>query len=78
LLTDKALLSMVVHNIPDLHGKAAMEKLAAVQGIEGGMNRNAPSNSLRRLINKNMLTKIVHGIYLSEDEAFADEVRHRD
>jgi hypothetical protein len=42
------------------------------------VNKNTIHNALRRLYNKNILTKIDYGIYQFEDEAFADWVKHRE
>ena len=42
------------------------------------MNKNTTQNALRRLSNKNLITKVEYGIYQFEDEAFADWVKHLD
>jgi len=38
----------------------------------------AQQNALRRLVSKNILTKMDYGVYQFEDESFADWVKHKD
>lgn len=76
LAADKVILSMIANGITDLHSKSAMQQLGAELGLEGGVNKNTTHNALRRLSNKNIVTKIEYGIYQFEDEAFADWVKH--
>ncbi|MSP52922.1 MAG: hypothetical protein EXR81_01550 [Gammaproteobacteria bacterium] len=78
LAADKVILSMISNGIVDLHGKTSLQKLAMTLGIEDGVNKNTTHNALRRLANKSIITKMQHGIYQFEDEAFADWVKHRD
>jgi hypothetical protein len=40
-------------------------------------NATTPQNALRRLVDKNIVTRIDCGNYQFEDKAFADWVRHR-
>ncbi len=76
LPADKILLSMIAHGDSDLHGKRSLQKLSEGLGIDSA-NKNTTHNALRRLSNKNLITKIEFGIYQFEDEAFVDWVRHR-
>lgn len=78
LAADQVILSMIANGVPDLHGKVAMQQLGAELGIEGSVNKNTAQNALRRLMNKNIVTKIEHGVYQLEDEAFADWIKHSD
>lgn len=78
LPADKVVLSMTAKGISDLHSAAAMTQLGSILGIGDSVNKNTIHNAIRRLINKNIITKIQHGAYQFEDEAFADWVIHRD
>lgn len=76
LAADQVILSMLAKGISDLHGKSTMQRLGKELGIGDSVDRNTISNALRRLCDKNILTKIEHGIYQFEDEAFSDWVRY--
>ena len=76
LPADQIILSMIASGVPDLHGKLAMQKLGEALGIGDSVNKNTTHNALRRLSNKNLITKIEFGKYQFEDEGFADWVRH--
>lgn len=78
LAADQVILSMIAHGASDLHGKAAMQRIGVELGIEGKVNKNTAQNALRRLMDKNVVTKIEHGVYQLEDEAFADWIKHSD
>lgn len=78
LAADQAILLMIAKGVSDLHGKAAMQQLGVELGIEGSVNKNTAQNALRRLMDKNLVTKIEHGVYQLEDEAFADWIKHSD
>ncbi len=78
LPADKAILSMISHEIGDLHSQSAMKKIGESLGIGSSVNKNTSHNALRRLSNKNLITKVEYGIYQFEDEAFADWVKHLD
>lgn len=75
---DKAILIMLAHDVVDLHSKSAIKHLGKVLGIEDSVNRNTAHNALRRLSEKNIITKIDYGVYQFEDEAFEDWVKHRE
>ena len=53
-----------------------MQKIGSALGINDGVNKNTTHNALRRLSNKNLITKIEIGKYQFEDEGFADWVKH--
>lgn len=78
LAADRMILSMIANGVSDLHGKVAMQKLGLGLGIDGSVNKNTTQNALRRLMDKNLVTKIEHGTYQLEDEAFADWIKHTD
>ena len=78
LAADQVILLMIANGVSDLHGKAAMRQLGAELGLEGSVNKNTAQNALRRLMDKNIVTKIEHGVYQLEDEAFADWIKHSD
>ena len=67
---------MLTKGVEHLYGKSAREQLAKALGLEEGVYKNTVLNALRRLSNKNFITKIDHGLYQFEDEAFADWVKH--
>ena len=76
LPADKVILSMIAHRITDLYGHIAMKKIGDTLGIANNINKNTTQNALRRLSNKNLITKVEYGIYQFEDEAFADWIKH--
>jgi hypothetical protein len=78
LAADRIILSMIANGTSDLHGKLTMQRLGKELGIGDSVNKNTIHNALRRLSNKNILTKIEYGIYQFEDEAFADWVKHKE
>jgi len=78
LPADQIILSMISKGITDLHGKSAMLQLGKQLGVGVNLNKNTTHNALRRLISKNIITKIEYSLYQVEDEGFADWVRHKD
>lgn len=76
LPADRIILSMLANGDNDLHSKLAMQKLGEALGIGDSVDRNVPQNALKRMSNKNIITKIQYGMYQFEDEAFADWVKH--
>jgi len=75
LPADRAILQMIAQGLNDLHGQETMQKLEQVLGIES-IDKNTTQNALRRLSNKNIITKIEYGKYQFEDEAYADWIKH--
>jgi len=69
---------MIANGFKDLHGQIAMKKIGDTLGIGNSVNKNTTQNALRRLSNKNLITKVEYGIYQFEDETFADWVKHLD
>ena len=69
---------MIAHGTRDLHGQLVMKKIGESLGIGNAVNKNTTQNALRRLANKNIITKVEYGTYQFEDEAFADWVKHID
>jgi hypothetical protein len=78
LAADQVILSMIANGDVDLHGKLAMLRLGEALGIGSSVNKSTIHNSLRRLSDKNIITKIEYGVYQFEDEAFADWVKYRE
>lgn len=78
LAADQVILSMLANEVTDLHGKQAMQRLGRELGIGDSVDKNTSQNALRRLTSKNIITKIDHGVYQFEDEAFADWVKHKE
>ncbi len=78
LPADKVILSMIAQESGDLHSQLAMKKIGESLGIGNNVNKNTTQNALRRLANKNLITKVEYGTYQFEDEAFADWVKHLD
>lgn len=72
LPADRALLQLVAADTADLHGQAARTRLGERLGMEGPAERSTVQNALRRLNGKNLLTRMSHGRYQFEDEAFAE------
>ena len=78
LAADQVILSMISKGVRDLYSKSAIQQLGSALGIEDSVNRNTAQNALRRLSEKNIITKIDYGIYQFEDEAFEDWVKHKE
>ena len=78
LPADRIILSMIANGKTDLHGKLALQQLGELLGIGESVSKNTAQNALRRLAQKNIVTKIEPGTYQFEDEAFADWVKHKD
>ena len=76
LPADKIVLSMIAQGTNDLHGQLSMQKIGEALGIGNNVNKNTTHNALRRLANKNLITKVDYGRYQFEDEAFQDWVKH--
>jgi hypothetical protein len=80
LPADRALLGMMADGmVSDFHGQAAREELGTLLGLPKAPPMNTPAHSLRRLQAGNIVTKLAHGEYRFEDEAFAQwiiEVRY--
>jgi predicted transcriptional regulator len=47
-------------------------------GLEKPVTASAVQNALRRLADKNVVTRVDRGAYRFEDEAFAEWVQHQD
>jgi hypothetical protein len=78
LATDRVLLSIIAAGKTDIYGQAVHTRLANQLGLAEGTRKTTIQNSLRRLANKHIITKLDYGIYQFEDEAFADWVKHKD
>ena len=76
LPADRVILRLITEGISDLHGKTAMHRLGVALGISETINKNTTHNALRRLCNKNVITKLEYGKYQMEDESFADWIRY--
>ncbi len=69
---------MIANDRGNVYGNAVQEHLANELGIVEGVKKATIQNSLRRLSNKNIITKIDHGTYQFEDDAFADWVKYKE
>jgi len=78
LPTDQLLLTLIAHDATDLQGREVRNTVGASLGLEKPVTAGAIQNSLRRLADKSVITRIDRGTYRVEDEAFADWVRHQD
>jgi hypothetical protein len=78
LPADRSLLSMMAHGkVSDFHGQAAREQLGKLLGLPKAPPVNTPAHSLRRLQAGSVVTKLAHGEYRFEDEAFAQWIREQ-
>lgn len=78
LPADQVLLTMIAEGASDLQGSEARRRIGASLGLEKPVAVATPQNALRRLADKNIVTRMDRGNYQFEDEAFADWVRHRE
>jgi hypothetical protein len=78
LPADRALLGMMADGmVSDFHSQAAREQLGTLLGLPKAPPMNTPAHSLRRLQADNIVTKLAHGEYRFEDEAFAQWLREQ-
>lgn len=77
LPADQILLAMIAEGTSDLQGSEARRLIGASLGLEKPVAAATSQNTLRRLANKNIVTRMDRGNYQFEDEAFADWVRDR-
>lgn len=77
LPTDQAILFLISEGRKDLYGKDNLALLEKRLGISP-IFRNTVQNSIQRLSQKNILTRLDYGRYQFEDEAFFDWVKHQD
>ncbi len=78
LPADQLLLLFIARGTTDLQGADVRAAVGTSLGLEKPVTASAVQNSLRRLTDKNVVTRIDRGTYCLEDEAFADWVRHLD
>jgi len=78
LPADKTILTMIARGKTDLHSKAVLQQLGIELGLGEGVTKNTTHNALRRLIQKNIITKLQYGNYQFEDESFSDWVKHKE
>lgn len=78
LAADQVILTMIANGISDLHGKTTLQRLGEKLGVGSSVNKNTTHNALKRLNNKNIITKLEYGIYQFEDEAFSDWIKHKE
>lgn len=78
LPADQLLLSLIASDASDLQGLEVRNTVSARLGLEKPVTAGAVQNSLRRLVDKSVVTRMDRGAYRIEDEAFADWVRHQD
>lgn len=78
LPSDQQLLLLIARGTTDLQGADVRTTVGTSLGLEKPVTASAVQNSLRRLTDRNVLTRIDRGTYRFEDEAFADWVGHQD
>ena len=78
LPADRALLHMMADGmVSDFHGQATREQLGTLLGLPKAPPMKTPAHSLRRLQAGNIVTKLAHGEYRFEDEAFGQRIREQ-
>ncbi|MDB5794997.1 MAG: hypothetical protein JWR25_1376 [Noviherbaspirillum sp.] len=77
LPADQILLTMIAEGASDLQGAEARSRIGESLGLDKPVAAATPQNALRRLVDRNIVTRMDRGSYQFEDEAFADWVRHR-
>lgn len=78
LPADQLLLALIASDASDLQGLEVRNTVGARLGLVKPVTAGAVQNSLRRLVDKSVITRMDRGAYRIEDEAFADWVRHQD
>lgn len=76
LPTDQLLLRLIAHDTADLQSMVTRKRVGADLGLEKPVTAAALQNSLRRMTNRNVITRMDRGAYRVEDEAFAEWLRH--
>ena len=72
---DQAVLTLIASGDADLHSAAGLERLGALTGRPA--TRSTVGHALRRLQDANVVTRLAHGRYRIEDEAYAEWIRQR-
>lgn len=78
LPADKEILKMLAAGVSDLHGKKSRTTLGAALGLGAMTSLSTPQQAIKRLQLDAVLTRLSHGEYAFEDEAFAQWVRTLD
>ena len=79
LAADQTILMMLSQGTTDFYAQATAQQISAKLGVdENAVYHNMINNALRRLMKKNMITKMDYGTYQFEDEAFADWIKHKE
>ena len=78
LPADKEILKMLAAGESDLHGKKSRTTLGAALGLGTMTSLSTPQQAIKRLQTDAVLTRLSHGEYAFEDEAFARWVRGLD
>ncbi|WP_322101696.1 hypothetical protein [Paraburkholderia sp. J41] len=71
----QAVVAMLARGETDMHGAAGLKRLSELTGKSA--TKNTAAQALRRLHQKNLVTRLAMGDYRIEDEAFAEWVRRR-
>ena len=75
LPADREILKMLAAGESDLHGKKSRTSLGATLGLAAMTSMSTPQQAIKRLQADAVLTRLSHGEYAFEDEAFAQWVR---
>lgn len=75
LAADKEVLRLVAKGVNDVHSKASRRHLGDVLGLGGEATLNMPAQALKRLQAETILTRMEHGEYRFEDEAFREWIK---
>ena len=75
LPADQQILKMLAAGVSDLHGKKSRTELGAALGLGAMTSLSTPQQAIKRLQLDAVLTRLSHGEYAFEDEAFAQWVR---
>jgi len=75
LPTDQAVLTILSKGKNDLYRHATLGEIANVLGLKE-IEKGSVQNAVKRLLKKNLITKLEQGVYRFEDEGFADWIKH--
>jgi hypothetical protein len=77
LPADQEVLKALAHGITDLHSARSLLRLGEALGLGKAVTKNAPAQSLKRLQEQELVTRLDLGQYRFQDDVFAEWVKNQ-
>jgi hypothetical protein len=75
LPADQEILKALADGVTDLHSAKTLQRIGKALGLEKAVTKNAPAQSLKRLLDQELITPPDVGDYPFQDDAFSEWVR---